>query len=483
MNALNVIVIKADQQRWDTLGCLGNSIVRTPNLDALGTTGNVCENAFCCTTLCVPSRTSFFTGQYVHRTGAVSNAMEHHIQADQWCFPADLAARGYRIGLVGKNHTFHDDCLDRLFDVCEEYDHWGKTHGAIRPADRELRQWLTGPGGPGPRLADGKLMEGLLDIPAPFPEEQFHTLRIAEDSIRYVDECGDQPFFLHCSFPDPHFPNVVPEPWFSMYGPAEMALEGCEIDWSGHPFAHFVQSQSSGYDSYTEAQRRRIVATYCAQVSLIDKAVGMLLDHLGGRGLLERTVIVYTSDHGDFGGRYGLIGKTKGFHEPLVRVPLLLRIPGVPAGRCRAQISNIDVMPTVWDALGLPLPEPVQGRSFLPALRGEAAAHREAIFAEVGQPEPPPPPVPLADFSAYNRLRRETDDIFWFIEYTTRGRAAMIRRDGWKYCYYTGDCDELYDLAADPLELHNLATDSALADTRERLRDELIEWLLAEPVR
>ncbi len=476
---LNIIVIKTDEQRFDTLGCMGSPVVRTPNLDRLVEQGTIMDNAFCVSPLCVPSRVAFFTGQRPHRTGAVGNGMQHHIQTSQWSFIESLKDEGYAVGLAGKNHAFDDEYFTKWFDYREEYSHWGKCHGTLSDKDREVKAWLHDEKRPDYRMANGMLMEGLIDEPMPFPREQCPTWRIAEDAIAFVDAHRDHPFLLHCSFPDPHWPNVVCEPYYSMYAAEDIELDGLEIDWSTHPFAHYVQSQSSGFDAYSESDKKQVLATYYAQVSFIDDAIGMLLTRLDELGLRGRTIIVFTSDHGDLAGRYGLVSKTKAFYEPILRIPLIMAGPGIPAGRrYAAKISNIDVMPTLFEQLGLSIPAFVQGKSFLPVLRGDRDEHRQEIFAEVGSPEPPPPPLPLAEFPAYNRKRQKEDGIFWFIDYTCKGRAAMIRRDGWKYCFYTGDQEELYDLENDPLELCNRAADAACAERREELKNRLIEWLL-----
>lgn len=480
---MNIVIIKTDQQRSDTLGCMGHPVVRTPHLDRLAARGTLFENAFCSSPLCVPSRVSFFTGQYVHRTGCTGNGPDCHLQVGDWSFLNELRENGYVLGLAGKNHAFHDDYLAKYFSFREEYGHWGKTHGQISHADRAVNHWLTAVGGPGNRLADGRLMEGLVETPLPFAEEDCPTWRIAADAIRFIGENGKRPFFLHCSFPDPHFPQTTCEPYYSMYSPDDVQLEAADIDWAGHPFAHYVQSQASGFDTYTAAERKKILTIYLGQVTFIDKAIGALLDALEKQGLMERTIIVFTSDHGDFAGRYGLVGKTKGFCEALIRIPLIVTIPGRPHGQRRsANISNIDVLPTIAAVLAWRCPEKVQGYSALPVIEGRTGIHREIIFAEVGSPEPPPPPVPLAEFGAYNRMRVERDGVFWFVEYTTRGRAAMIRKDNWKYAYYTGDQEELYNLETDPFELHNLAKVSCHSGIKEQLKNALLAWALTEPV-
>ena len=166
----------------------------------------------------------------------------------------------------------------------------------------------------------------------------------------------------------------------------------------------------------------------------------------------------------------------------LVRIPAILRGPGVPAGAMPdAQVSNIDFLPTLFDLAGLPVPGGIQGRSFRPLLEGAPDVFREAVYAEVNEPTMPPPPVPREAFDEYAERRRAEAGSFWFGEYVRKGRAAMMRADGWKYVHYVGDLAELYDLAADPWELHNLAADPAHAAKRIEMHGRLTDWLLHEP--
>jgi choline-sulfatase len=379
MQPLNVIVIKSDEYRADLLGCLGHPVIRTPNLDALAASGTLFENAFCCSPLCVPSRTGFFMGQYVHRTRSTFFAPDDYIRRNRWSFVNSFREAGYVIGLAGKNDAFHDDYLEEYFDYREEYPHHGKTHGRITPRDIAVRNWLHDEKRPGFWFYDGRLMEGLIEGAMPFPREDCMTWRNAEDSCRFIDRNSDAPFFLHVSFPDPHWPNVAPEPYYSMYDPDSLTIECGDIDWSSHPFAHYVQSQSCGFDRYTTDERKRMLATYYGQITFIDDAIGEIMGKLEERGLADRTLVVFAADHGCFAGRYGLSGKTKAFYDALLRIPLIMRIPGLKTPRVTADVSNIDVMPTIADHLGLPSSPDVQGVSLLPLLRGVSGSVRDAI--------------------------------------------------------------------------------------------------------
>lgn len=456
----NIIVIKTDDQRWDSLGVYGDPVVHTPRIDALAKDGTRFENAFTVAPLCTPSRTSFFSGRYASTNQVFDNKNASHIGLEDFSFIETLKNAGYKVGLAGKNHTFQLSYAEKWFDTFEEYSPWGKEHGTRTESDIAVEDFRKN-SGPDSQLGNW-LLEGLIDYPEPFPEEQCMTARIAEDAIAFVEANKDEPFFLHMSFPTPHWPNIVCEPYFSMYkGQLDaISLAGMdEIDWDTHPFAHYVQSQATGFDQLSKTDRRKILAIMYGQITFVDKAVGQFIDALKEQGLYDDTIIVFTSDQGCFGGQFGLPSKTKGFYESLIRVPFIIKIPENKARAkvTSAQISNIDVMPTLLEAAGVSYAEAIDGQSFLPVLRDETEVHRTAIYAEVGQLVMPPEPMDKADFAAYNKLR-SAEDMFWFIEYTVRGRCATIREGGWKYCFYNGDIEELYHYEKDLLELKNLAT-------------------------
>lgn len=216
------------------------------------------------------------------------------------------------------------------------------------------------------------------------------------------------------------------------------------------------------------------------QITFCDKAIGMLIDKLKDLGLYEKTIIVFTADHGNFGGRYGLIGKTKAFYDALVKVPLIIHFPGIEGGNTyQAQLENIDVMPTIMEYLGFENPKEVKGKSFLPILRNEVPdLHRKVVFSEVGLPESPPDPMDFDAFKSYQQKRIEEDGTTWFLDYTVNGRAAMVKTEGWKYCFYTNDMEELYNCNADPLELNNLANNPSYKEKLQEMRELFKEQVL-----
>jgi arylsulfatase A-like enzyme len=449
--------------------------VKTPNIDALAEEGTLYENAYTAAVLCTPSRTCFFSGKYASTTKRYFNGGKNLIDPGEFCFIETMKSNGYQIGLSGKNHTFGQDYFERWFDFVEEYSPHGKVQGTITASDKKVKEFRT-TSGPPSRLGN-MLLEGLIDFPEPFPEEECMTSRIADDAIAFMEQNKNKPFFLHMSFPAPHWPNVVCEPYFSMYMDQlqDIKLPGMDaINWDMHPFSHYVQSQATGFDEYTREERQKVLAIMYGQITFIDKSIGRLMDALKEQGLYDNTLVVFTSDQGCFGGQFGLPSKTKGFYDALIRVPLIVKKPGDKAlGRkTPARISNIDVMPTIMEYIGIEYDEKIDGLSFLPVLTGESDKHRSAIVAEVGRPEMPPAPIDKKEYAAYNK-RRSAEDGFWFIEYTTRGRCAAIRKDGWKYCYYNGDMEELYHVAADPYEISNLAPFPEYKKRKSVLRKEL----------
>jgi arylsulfatase len=486
----NLIVIKLDELRWDQLGYMDHPVVKTPHIDKLAGESHVFENNYTVSPLCTPSRASFFTGKYTMQHGCKFVDMPNHMKAHQWSYLNTLREAGYVIGLAGKNHCFNDEYMEKFFDYREEYTHFGKIHGEMIKKDKEIYEYRhTDPRpefrGSTPDQGSGILGEGLIEGPMPFTEEEGMTYRIAEDGIKFLDKYKDSTFFLHYSFPDPHWPNVVPEPYFSMYDPDKLELEGLDINWQEHPFAHYVQSVSQGYDKYTVAERKRILATMYGQVTYCDKAIGMLLDKLDELNLRKKTVIVFTVDHGNFGGRYGLIGKTKAFYDALVRIPLVISMPGLEGGkRYQAQLENIDVMPTVMQYLGFEKPIGVKGESFLGIMKGEKPdKHREVIYSEVGLPGTPPPVMSKEEFMPYRKKRIEEDGTSWFLDYTTVGRSSMIKKDGWKYCFYINDREELYNCNEDPLELENLANNAEYAEKKAEMKKLWQEEILRKSMR
>lgn len=483
----NIILITVDEWRWDHFGFAGHSHVKTPNIDALAQSGFVFNEAHCVSPICVPSRVSMFTGQYVNTNGSVFFRRQDHVNLTRGSdFIEELHRDGYALGIAGKNHAFSDDYFEKYFCYREEYGHWGKEYGHLTEGDRHVIEFRNNEFRPyflARAEGETRLLEGLIDEAEPFPEEWCMNHRIADDAISYLELKKNEPFFLYYSFPDPHWPTVVCEPYHSMVDSTSIhEVECMDIDWERHPFAHYVQSKVNGFENYTVEERQRMVAIYFGMIHAIDKSVGRLLDRLDELGLTEDTIVVFTADHGNFAGRYGLVGKTKGFCDALVKIPLIVKSSDLPAGRSDALVSNIDIFPTLFELLGMPLPRSSQGESLLGLIRGERDEHRQEVFAELGMPGDPPSPVRnTLDFEEFRDECELKLGARWFLNYTVKGRCAMIKTKKWKYCFYVGDMEELYDLQNDPLEVHNLCEDEKHKTTLLDLKNRLLSWILTQP--
>jgi arylsulfatase A-like enzyme len=230
----------------------------------------------------LPQSHEFFHGQISVAQRVLLQQQEERNRGREFSFVQPLKNAGYAIGLAGKNHTFQPDYTKQWLDSFVEYSPWGKGEEEdaknLNPSDKAERDFLTTSG---PKSSLGhKLLEGLIDFPEPFPEEQTITARIADDAIAFVDQHKDKPFFLHMAFPAPHWPNIVCEPYFSMYKNQldKISLAGMnEIDWDTHPFAHYIQSQCAGFDTMSKEDRRKILSVMYGQITFIDKSVGRLV--------------------------------------------------------------------------------------------------------------------------------------------------------------------------------------------------------------
>jgi arylsulfatase A-like enzyme len=500
----HIVVVMTDQQKATAIDLYGGP-VRTPNLGRLAADGLLYEHAFTPHPLCVPARVSFWTGRWPHSTGARTN--EIPMPRTETHFAALLQEAGYTLGHFGKNHCFTGEDFDRYFTRVFEAGHGDR----IGPGLTRVRSAPRPPAPPDSRRERG--MRRPVARVRSEPPEQSATYLVTEEACRFLEEEGaspdEHPLALWVSIPDPHAPLQVPEPYASKYPPATVPLPPWrEGELATKPERQQVFSRLLGYDDLREDDVRLAAGIYYGMIDLIDERVGTLLDTLERLGVREDTIVVFTSDHGDYLGEHHLLGKSSAFYDCLTRVPLLLSWPGhLPAaasgagGAAEARsggesggssggagrgerrpelVSTLDVIPTVLTLAGIPLPAGVQGRQ-LPGTPG-APAPREAIFAEYGAGGPP---VRLAALDRLcppgsaqppNPLLREREG---------EGHGKMVRTRRWKYTHDASStpgghtaADELYDLESDPWELTNLAADPRYAAVVGEMRLHLLDWCL-----
>ncbi len=469
----NILFICTDQQRFDALGCYGNAHIQTPAIDGLAREGVLFERCYVQSPVCAPSRASLLTGRYVHSHGLWANGVA--LPPGERLFPRTLADAGYDCGLIGKLHLAacyqgrteprHDDGF-RVFDWAHD-----PTHGS--PENRYHR-WLEErhPDLYAAAMAQGPGRRGHETVGFDsMPTEAHYSRWVSERTVDFLrsGRDPDKPFFLIANFYDPHHPFVAPQEYLDRYDPAALPPPiGGPDDLTDRPPILAEASKASyagrarGFAAYSPEEIRRTIAAYYAMVTLIDDEVRRILSALDDLGLAEDTLVIFTSDHGEMLGDHGLLLKGPMLYEGAVRVPLILRWPGVlPANVRRPDLVQwIDLCATVLGAAGA---EPLggdQGQSLLPLARGDAEAPCRgwALCEYRDSGHPYDPPVHL----------------------------TMLRQGRHKLVVHHGDpatgrprSGELYDLEADPGELRNLWDDPAASDVRADLSALLRDVLVA----
>lgn len=426
----NVLLVLVDDLN-DWVGCLGgHPQASTPRMDALAAAGTVFRNAHCQAPLCNPSRTSLLTGRRPSSTGVY--ALDPWFRsspslANLVTLPQAFRHHGYRTILGGK--VFHDAYppADRRADGSET-DEWGY-HGGAGP------------------LPEHKLVE----TPSPiaimdwgvFPDrdEEIEDSKVADWAIDRLSAPPDGPWFLAVGFRRPHVPCFAPQKWFDAIPQPTILPPFLEDDRDDVPpfawFLHWRLPEPRLAWLRRAGQWEPLVRAYLASTSYVDSQVGRVLDALDASGLRDRTIIVLASDHGWHLGEKGITGKNS-LWERSTRVPLIFAGPGVKAaGVCRSPAELLDLYPTLLELCGLPGDPSLEGHSLAPQLADDQS----------------PRPWPAL---------------------TTHGPGNhAVRTDRHRLIHYADGSEELYDLASDPNEWTNLATDPA----HDRLRRELAAWL------
>lgn len=442
----NVIIFFTDQHRLSGIGCYGETACRTPNIDQLAATGNRFETAYTCCPLCSPARASLMTGVHVHAHGMLSNNFEYgtcmaNLPDGDHLLPRKLLAAGYRCGYTGKWH------------LGGPRDAWfGAKQDASLPTTRGFEMIENDP-------HEGYLARnGYAYEPKP-TSEYFSCARydgpveasishwLGDQTLSLIDRFADdsKPFFIMHSDPGPHTGYTAPQELYESYLDADIP-PWPNFDWDSrgingpHQVKIHPKKETLQWEDYADALRH-----YYARCTLIDMQLGRIREHLAERGLLDNTLIIFTSDHGETLGSHGCL-LDKGWHhfEETHRIGMVMSGPGVTTpGRVLPQwASLLDVYPTILDAAGADLDSAaVHGRSLTPLLRGEEPPWRDEIFTE---------------FFGLGNLP---------------GTLLTCRHGDLKYGWNCANWDELYDLAADPHETSNVAQDPAYADSLRSMRE------------
>ncbi len=497
----NILFIMADQLRWDYLAHAGHPHIKTPNIDRLAARGVAFSRAFIQSPVCGGSRMCFYTGRYQITHGATYNNVP--LRVDEVTIGDDLRPLGYRVALVGKTHFAPDEAaLKRLglspgidpglplmhagFEPFERDDGLhpevgGALYGPDPAYNRWLRQlgysgmnpwheWANSVAGDNGEVLSGWSMRNARR-PARVKEEHSETAYMTDRGIEFMRRAGDQPWCLHLSYIKPHWPYIAPAPYHDMYGPAHVipANRTAAERAAPHPvMAAFMQHEESINFSRDEV-RETVIPAYMGLITQLDHHLGRIMTFLETSGLAQRTIVVLTSDHGDYLGDHWL-GEKDLFHEEIVRIPMLVADPRTSADATRgmtvgALVELIDLAPTFLDWAGGPAaPHRHEGASLRPLLDGTTpAAWRSAAFCD-------------SDYS--RRHARRTLGLG-----PDQARGFMVRTEHWKYVYFEQFPPMLFDLIADPQEQTDLGTSAAHAGVRAEMKERLFVWLLNRKTR
>jgi arylsulfatase A-like enzyme len=459
----NLLFIFTDEQRWDTLPCYGNDAVQAPNLERLAAQGAVFEHAYVTQSVCTPSRSSLMTGYYPHTTGCIGNNVA--LPADMPTI-AELVPDDYARGYVGKWHLGDEVIAQHGFEEWVSLDDEYRAHYS-RPEYAETlsdyHHFLVDNGFEPDTEEHGARVFSrpfAAQRDEPYTKARFVGARTADMVRRFG--AGERPFMIYANLLEPHMPFTGPlndlyDPGDVPTGPAFLQPPADDAALVNRMLSeYFMNSEWEGHDLRTEAGWRRIRANYLGLVTLVDNAVGEVLQALDDSGAADNTVVVFTSDHGDMMGDHGILAKMTQYEEA-VRVPLMVRAPWLAGQgrRVHGRFSQIDLVPTLLDLLGQPAPEDLHGCSRVGALQGDGSLGQEDVFIEWnGRHGRNGPPFTTAD-----------DDTRRILALPWR---TVICPDGWKLNLNPEDQCELYDLESDPYEQHNRFDD---ADQQERIAD------------
>ena len=376
-NQPNILVFMTDQQRYDTIAALGNPVIQTPSLDRLVAEGTSFTSAYCPSPVCVSSRCSFAMGQYPHETGCVTNeAMPEEGRS----IMEYLGETGYQTHGIGKMHF--SPGRRRMWGF-ETRDYSEEGGGKDDFSD------FLGENGYGHVIAPHGERSEYYYIPQPsqLPDRLHHTTWVADGSLRFLEDRDEsRPFFLWTSFIKPHPPFEAPLPWARLYRPVEMPLPFLPPDYESlHTWYNRHQNRYKYRDQGRDLNLLRTMrAAYYACISMIDHNVGRVLAYLETNGLLDNTIILYTTDHGEFLGDYNCYGK-RSFLDVAARIPLLIRYPErFAAGhRHESPVSLVDAAPTLLEAVGIGRADEHSGADLAELARG--GSEREPVLGQLGR--------------------------------------------------------------------------------------------------
>ena len=489
MSHPNILFITTDQQRRDTLGCYGNHLIQTPHIDKLANEGAIFERAYCESPICLPSRVTMITGKKASHHGVTLH--NHSIRSDEKTIAQLLAKHGYRTHFIGKPHfksQQHRNTEESIADWKDgKFDNWNGPYLGFETVEMVLGhsnslvghygQWLRREH---PETYHFFKADHLTPLPIrdqvrlgtyhnDIPEEVYSSTYVGDRACSFIKSQKDtgKPFYCFVSFPDPHWPIMPPEPYYSMYDQTEMPANTPyrnEAEKDNYPpqFRRARDQKPNSYDGGGKYMLQpedvdRIMRPYWGSVSLIDKNVGRILKTLEECGLREDTIVVFTTDHGEYMGAHGMLAKGGFLWQEFIQLPYIMRYPKViPAGmRLKGLFSFVDIVPTLLDLAEITNDYlAVDGVSQRPVLEQKQESVRDC----------------LTIMHPTHCMDPEIPD-----------QHCLITDDGWKLVYYAGHpTGELYHLTEDPHELNNLYNHPDFTEIQQKMTLQLLDRIIMD---
>ncbi|GKX28202.1 hypothetical protein SH1V18_06820 [Vallitalea longa] len=466
----NVFMIMCDELRADSLGFMGNKIIKTPNLDDFSKDAVVFENAYCNTPMCVPSRVSIATGRYAHSHGALDNMLSP--LDDEISFYSILQKSGYRTFNYGKWHcNISPDKfgMDKSRGGGQDTQAPEKYITCFGITDRETR-----------KKTDHKRNYGEIPLiisgTRPTHKDETMDSIVTKNYIKELDELElhKQPVFARLSIMDPHTPYIPSEPFASMYNDVDVKVpDSYNENLDDKPVLQRYFRKVRGFEYLDENDFRKSKASYYGLVSHVDERVGKVIDELKEKNLYDESLIIFIADHGSMMGEHGFIEKWGYMYEPVMRIPLMIKLPNnIYSGkRLDSFVESVDLTPTIFEILGIDIPKSVQGKSLVPYMKGICDCHKQEVYGQ------------YYCGSLQNESALVVRDEKWKLTSYPEGNKLenMMLNDHHLRMSNMFNEDsvlgELYDMEKDPEELDNLFDDEKYSHVKEKYMNKIESWI------
>ncbi|MFC1539654.1 sulfatase-like hydrolase/transferase [Candidatus Latescibacterota bacterium] len=452
----NILLLFVDQQRQDCLGCYGNQVVKTPNIDRLARNGIKINNAYTPAPVCTPARTSLQCGRWPHNHGLIFNTGNYRTKGglnnpepETRFFSESLRENGWQLAHVGKWHigTNTNKPSDRGYEELPYYPGYGYPSN-----HKHYLEYLKAQGVNGFNLIEEKRdptgyreYSGLQEGPQSASIPSYLANQTIDVIKRY--STANDPFFVSCNFWGPHAPYNIPKEHYEMYRNADIKVWpnfNCDLSDKPGVIRRYGEYWKTGW--FNEENLAELIGEYYGYISLIDEEIGRILKTLEDTGELDSTLIIYSADHGSSVGSYNFWDKGFGMYDVITRIPMIISHPSIQPKESDAFVTLLDLAPTFFEIGNSEIPADVDGRSLMPLINGSQNEIREdnIITEHFGH-----------------------QVVFW---------QRMVRTQQIKYIYNPTSNDEFYDLDSDPYEMTNII-DSVDRKKLNWARKALLQWM------